>query len=291
MPASRSKSLELRVLRPDGEIVWVRRDQDFIVGGDGKPEAAVVTLLNITDQKRLEVQKDEFVSTVSHELRTPLTSIRGALAMLAAGTLDNAPDKARRMIDVANRNSERLARLVDDLLDVQRIQADSMTYDMTDVAVSPLIRESIEAIRPFAARYGVEVKLAADCPSAMVHGNSGRLAQVMANLLSNAIKFSASGQTVEVHVGRKAPWMRITVEDHGQGIPKAFHGRIFQPFAQGDATNTRRRGGSGLGLSIVAAIVAHHKGRISFESEVGVGTKFHVDLVAPDTAPDAGAAQ
>ncbi len=285
------ESLELRVLRPDGTIVWVRRDQDFVRGPDGRSEAAVVTLLDITEQKRLEVQKDEFLSTVSHELRTPLTSIRGALAMLAAGSFDQSPDKARRMIDVANRNSERLAQLVDDLLDVQRIQAGRMIYDMADVAISPIVNESIEAIRPFAVRYGVEVKLVNDCPSAMVHGDALRLAQVMANLLSNAIKFSGSGKTVEVHVARKPPWVRITVEDHGQGIPEEFRTRIFQRFAQGDASDSRSRGGSGLGLSIVAAIVAHHKGQVTFETEAGVGTRFHVDLAAVDAASGSRAAE
>ena len=282
------ESMELRILRPNGEIVWVRRDQDFIRDADGKPESAVVTLLDITDSKRLEIQKDEFVSTVSHELRTPLTSIRGALALLKGGVLDSAPDKARTMIDVAHRNSERLSKLVDDLLDVQRIQAGRMVYYLSDVAVSPLVADAIEAIRPFAARAGVEVRLKADCPNAFIHADPERIGQVMANLLSNAIKFSGAGQTVEIDIERQAPWIRITVEDHGPGIPEEFRSRIFQRFAQSDSSDTRQKGGSGLGLNIVAAIVAHHKGRVSFDSVSGQGTRFHVDLAEIEVKKAAG---
>lgn len=269
---------ELRLLRPDGTIAWIRRHHDFVVGAKGNREAVIITIQDITEQKTLEQAKDGFVSTVSHELRTPLTSIRGALALAAASITSDVPEKVRHLIDVANRNSERLARLVDDLLDVQRISAGRLIYHMADVSISPLIEDAIEANRPFGLKHEVDLRLVSKVANAHVRADAERLMQVMANLLSNAIKYSKPGQTVEVSIERRTPWMRITVEDFGEGIPEAFHAKMFKPFSQSDSSDTRRKGGSGLGLSIVEAIVTHHQGKVSFETAMGKGTRFHVDL-------------
>ncbi|HEY1723559.1 MAG TPA: PAS domain-containing protein [Magnetospirillaceae bacterium] len=283
--------IDLRVIREDGKIVWVRRHHDFIVGASGARESAIITIQDITDQKMLEQAKDEFVSTVSHELRTPLTSIRGALALVTATMTVDVPEKVRHLIDVASRNSERLSRLVDDLLDVQRIAAGRMIYHIADVNLLPLVEDAIEANRPLGAKHGIELRLVDTLPGVRVRADAERLMQVMANLLSNAVKFSKAGQVVEVSMQRRSPWVRITVEDHGEGIPSAFHNKMFKPFSQSDSSDTRRKGGSGLGLSIVEAIVTHHQGHISFETEMGQGTRFHIDLKELDSgANDASAA-
>jgi PAS domain S-box-containing protein len=269
---------DLRIVRPDGSIGWIRRHHDFQRAADGTPETAIITVQDVTDQKLLEQAKDEFVSTVSHELRTPLTSIRGALALVTASIGSDVPEKLRHLIDVALRNSDRLAHLVDDLLDVQRIAAGRMIYHLADVSLAPLIEDAVEANRPFGAKHGVEIRLGAMASGALVHADAERLMQVMNNLLSNAIKYSKPGQTVEVSLERRSPWVRITVTDHGEGIPAAFHGKMFKPFSQSDSSDARRKGGSGLGLSIIDAIVKRHDGRVSFETEMGRGTRFHVDL-------------
>ncbi len=270
---------DLRALHPDGKVVWLRRHQEFVRDGDGRKTMAIVTLQDITALKEVDQAKDEFVSTVSHELRTPLTSIRGALALAAASATGEVSDKVRHLIEVAHRNSDRLARLVDDILDVQRIGAGRMIYHMAEVSITPLIEDAIEANRPIGAKAGVEIRLVAPLPGAQVRADAERLMQVMANLLSNAIKFSTSGQIVEVSIERVAPWVRITVADHGEGIPETYRDKIFTPFSQADGSNSRRRGGSGLGLSIAHAIVAYHGGQLTYDSAVGVGTRFHVDLV------------
>ncbi len=273
-------SVELRVVRPDGAVAWARRDQEVIYGSDGRPERVIVSFLDITDQKRHEQEKDEFLSMINHELRTPLTSIRGALSMIAANVAGPIPDKAARLVEIASRNGERLSRLIDDLLDMQRIQEGRMVYNLADTDLSQVVTDSIETIRPFAVRYGVEVRLGTEIPAAYVHVDAQRISQVLANLLSNAIKFTRGDaeKVVEISVERRSPSIRITVQDHGVGIPEAFRGQMFKRFSQSDIANSREHGGSGLGLNIVAAIVAHHRGQISFDSELGVGTKFYLDL-------------
>ncbi len=195
----------------------------------------------------MEQAKDEFVSTVSHELRTPLTSIRGALALAAASVTVDVPEKVRHLLDVANRNSERLTRLVDDLLDVQRIAAGRMIYHLADVSLSPLIEDAVEANRPFGFKSGVEIVLKAKIPGIRVRADAERLMQVMNNLLSNAIKYSKTGQAVEVSIERRSPWVRITVEDHGEGIPSDFHSKMFKPFSQLDSSDSRPQGRFGAG--------------------------------------------
>jgi len=209
------------------------------------------------------------------------------LASLSASVL---PDKARQLLGIALRNSERLSRLVDDLLDQQRIALGRMDYHMVPTPVSHVIADAVETIRPMADARKVAVAIGADCPDAVAVLDPARMNQVLDNLLSNAIKFSQPGQTVTVSLERRPRWLRITVADHGAGIPAAFRSRIFQPFSQADGTDGRKVGGSGLGLSIVKGIVASHGGRVTFDSQEGIGTRFHVDLREMESQPPAAAA-
>ncbi|WP_448207143.1 GAF domain-containing sensor histidine kinase [Azospirillum sp. sgz302134] len=238
----------------------------------------VVTYADITQRKRMERMKDEFLSTVSHELRTPLTSIAGALGLLGAGAGGALDDKARHLIAIAHKNAERLIRLINDLLDIGKMDAGKVEFRMQRLALGPFLRQAVEQHRPYAARFGVSLDLP-PVPDLAVMADPDRLLQAVGNLLSNAIKFSPQGQTVAVAAAlRDDGFARITVTDRGEGIPEAFRGRIFERFAQADGSARRRHEGSGLGLSITRSIVERHGGRVGFTTESGRGTTFHIDL-------------
>lgn len=241
-------------------------------------------LHDISERKKIERMKNEFVSTVSHELRTPLTSIRASLSMLVDDTGDtegmgaDLPPDVKGLLNISYQSCERLVRLVNDVLDVQKIEAGSMEYRMLRQPLLPLLRESMEAIDSYARQYRVRLDLESDGSDPEPAVDRDRMIQVLHNLLSNAIKFSPPEATVTVRLLTRDKEARISVIDHGSGIPEQFRERIFQRFAQADATDSRRKGGTGLGLSICKSIVEEHGGRISFESEAGQGTVFHVDL-------------
>jgi PAS domain S-box-containing protein len=238
----------------------------------------VGTVRDISDRKRIERMKSEFVSTVSHELRTPLTAISGALGLVSAGVLGELPASVRQMIQIAHKNSLRLTDLINDLLDMEKLVAGEMRFDMQAQALMPLIGQALEANRAYGAGRGVKLSLVAGAPDAVVRIDSLRLMQVLSNLLSNAIKYSPAQGMVEVAVSRKPLTVRVTVTDHGDGIPAAFHGRIFQKFAQADASDARQKGGTGLGLAISRELVERMGGWIGFASVAGKDTRFFFEL-------------
>ena len=233
---------------------------------------------DVDEQKRVEQMKNDFVSVVSHELRTPLTSIRGSLGLIAGGVAGPLPEKARTLVEIAAKNCERLVRLINDILDIEKIESGKMGLRFAPVELMPLIEQAVEANRAYAEGLGVELRIAEGVDGVRVWADADRLLQVMANLLSNAAKFSPRGGVVEVAVSRAAGEARVAVTDHGRGIPSEFQGRVFERFAQADASSTREKGGTGLGLSISRAIVERHRGRIGFTSEPGVATIFFFDL-------------
>jgi len=233
---------------------------------------------DISERKRVEQMKSEFVSTVSHELRTPLTSIRGALGLIAGGALGPLEGATRQMVDIAYKNSERLTHLINDLLDMEKIAAGQVRFEMQVQELTPLIEEAIEANHAYGEQYQVGFVLREQVDGAQVRVDHQRLLQVLSNLLSNAAKFSPSGAQVEVSVERREGMLRVAVTDHGPGIPAAFRSRVFQKFSQADASDTRKKGGTGLGLAITKELVERMGGRIGFESEEGKGTRFHFEL-------------
>ncbi|KFE69886.1 ATP-binding protein [Hyalangium minutum] len=243
----------------------------------------------ITEQKQLESEhrrveqlKDEFVSTVSHELRTPLTSIRGALGLLKGGIAGPLPAEAEELIWIAQDNSDRLLRLINDILDLEGLETGQLSFKREPLPLGELVTQAVVAQRGYAAQYGVKLVVALDSEArALV--DADRFLQVMANLLSNAIKFSPQGETVQVRLARLPGGLRVSVEDHGPGIPESFRSRIFHKFAQADGSDTRRKGGTGLGLSITQALVARMEGTLSFVSEEGEGSTFFV--VLPEWTP------
>jgi PAS domain S-box-containing protein len=267
------------------DVVWaagnvvVQRDRFGAVTG------FLGSMTDITEQKRVEKLKNEFISTVSHELRTPLTSIRGSLGLIAGGVAGDLPLKARTMVDIAKKNCERLVRLVSDILDVEKIESGKMVFDIRDVEFAPLLDQAVEASRGFAQSLGVSLELDNPHAGVRVQVDADRLTQVVANLLSNACKFSSKEGMVRVRVGLQGDTLRLSVDDHGPGIPEEFRSRIFQKFAQADGSDGRAKQGTGLGLSISKAIVERMGGRIGFESAVGVGSTFFIDLPAQCPEP------
>lgn len=254
---------------------------------DGHP-IYVGIVRDITDRKRVERMKNEFVSTVSHELRTPLTAISGSLALIGSGTAGELPAKAREMVGIAQRNSKRLHHLINDLLDIEKLAAGKVQLELQPQPLLPLVEQALEANRAFGAERGVGLTLAEpaqDAQDAQVRVDGQRLIQVLSNLLSNAIKYSPEGGTVQVALESGERWVRIAVDDQGPGIPEDFRPRIFQKFAQADSSTTREKGGTGLGLAISRELVERMEGRIDFEPAVGGGTRFYFDLPAWN-APD-----
>jgi len=243
---------------------------------------------DISDRKRVERLKDEFVSTVSHELRTPLTSIAGSLGLLVGGAADALPEGPARLIGIAHSNCQRLIRLINDILDVEKIESGKMTFDLAPLTLDLAAERSIDSVRGFADQLGVSIALTVETPDVAIRGDLDRLVQVGANLISNAAKFSKTGDRVEVSVSRWGRLARMTVKDRGPGIPAEFRARIFTKFAQADSSDTRQRGGTGLGLVIAREITERHGGRLWFDSTLGKGTSFHVDLPLAEGLESAG---
>ena len=252
--------------------------QDYLIKGQIDARGLLRALRYATERKRLERLKDEFVSTVSHELRTPLTSISGSLGLLMGNAAGNLPRPMARLLTIAHTNSQRLVRLVNDILDIEKMGAGRAVFNFRRVEVRPLVEQAIEANRGFADGYGVQVRLEGARAAADVRADPDRLLQVVTNLLSNAIKFSPADNEVVVAIEKATDMVRITVRDHGRGIPNDFKPLIFEKFAQADAGDARQKGGTGLGLSIVKEIVDRLSGEVGFADAPGGGTVFHVQL-------------
>jgi len=272
-----SLTVEHRLLTTDGGARWVRT----AAAADTELGRVYATCRDITEARHLAAMKDEFVSTVSHELRTPLTSIRGALGLATSGALGEAPAPMRELLDIATRNSERLVRLVNDILDVARIESGRLRYDMQPVDLLDLVRDAIDGNRGYAEKHATSYWLRTTVKAAPVHGDADRLRQVLDNLLSNAAKFTTPGTPIAVRVQLDAETVQVEVQDQGPGIPADFHARVFERFAQADGSTTRALGGSGLGLYICRAIAQAHDGAIDFESQPGEGATFRLTLPRP----------
>ena len=234
---------------------------------------------DITERKRIEKMKNEFVSTVSHELRTPLTSIRGSLGLITGGAVGELPTHAKEMLTIAGNNTERLLFLINDILDIQKIETGELDMEFEKTEVSSFLKNAIEDNIAYADQFGVSIALNSIDNNLYVNANEPRLMQVMANLLSNAAKFSHQNGVVEVAVDKQENnCIRISVTDHGDGIAKEFYNTIFDKFTQQDASDTKQKGGTGLGLNITKAIIEKHGGEIGFISSEGEGTTFYFDL-------------
>jgi PAS domain S-box-containing protein len=281
------------VERDDGSVRWLSTTKAPIRNREGLVTGLVGITRDITHHKLQEDLKEQFVAKISHELRTPTTSIMGAVALVVSEAAGPIPERARKLLDIARTNGERLVSLINDILDLEKVESGMMAFHLTLVDVRSLIEEEIARIQSFAQLYRVTVRLDPGAATGMVSADPGRLAQVISNLLSNAIKFSPAEGEVLVAIERHAGCIRISVRDHGPGIPEAFRHRIFSKFVQVDKKDARAKGGTGLGLSIVKEIVQHMKGDTGFEPAPGCGSVFYVTLPLEDTyalAPQAGIA-
>jgi PAS domain S-box-containing protein len=277
----RSELLERRVERVVVNRAGVEFPIEITTGLAGTTDTAFfsVFLHDISERKKVERMKDEFVATVSHELRTPLTSIRAALSLLADGTAGELPADTRALVDIASQSCERLVRLIGDVLDIQKIEGGNLRLALADQPLLPLLEEALAAMQAYAGQMGVALELdcAADARGLAARVDRDSMNQVLANLLSNAVKFSSSGQTVTLRLAAAGANARIAVIDHGCGIPINFRPRMFQRFAQADSADSRKKGGTGLGLAISKSLVEALGGTITYESD-GEGTRFYVEL-------------
>jgi PAS domain S-box-containing protein len=277
-------SFEHRVIRADGAVRIMHANGDVVVSAAGVPERMRGTGQDVTERREAERAKDQFTSVVSHELRTPLTSIRGSLGLLESGVLGPLPEKGQRMVEIAVQNTDRLVRLINDILDLERIGSREVDMRPELCDARDLIEQAAQGVAQLAADVGVQLALEGE-PVALV-ADPDRVLQTLTNLISNAIKYSPAGAAVRLSCARQGQEVLFAVSDAGRGIPADKLESIFGRFQQVDASDAREKGGTGLGLAICKTIVEHHGGRIWAASELGAGSTFSFVLPAqPDGGP------
>ena len=238
-----------------------------------------VFLHDVSERRHMERLKGEFISTASHELRTPLTAIYASIDMLRSGMAGELPPDAMDLLDVSHKSAQRLVRLINDVLDVEKIESGGMSYQFSAQPLLALVQQAITSIQAYADEFNVRIELVAEPCNDLVNVDADRIVQVIVNLLSNAAKFSpAGGAVVTVRLAPRGSVIRLLVTDTGSGIPLEFQERVFQRFAQADSSDRRQKGGTGLGLNICKTIIDAHHGTIEFSSFPGKGTEFYFDL-------------
>ena len=268
----------LRCLRRDGLDIMCEFTLTPLVSDEGDVISVIAQGRDITQQIEAERLKKEFTSTLSHELRTPLTSIIGSLQLINSGVLGDLEKDVTELTTIAERNGQRLLDLINDLLDIEKIESGKFTLAPEVVSLDSLVRDTLVLNKGFADRYHVRLALGKDLPPVKVEADPKRLVQVVTNLLSNAAKFSPEGDTVDVSLQLNGDRVRVGVHDRGSGIPEAFRSRIFSRFAQADSTATRQKGGTGLGLAICKRLIELMHGHVGFEDRPGGGTTFYFEL-------------
>ncbi len=269
---------EWSYIRKDGRRIPVLLSVTPLRDELGEIDGYLGVAHDLSEFRKVDKLKREFVSIVSHELRTPLTSIRGSLGLVAGGIGGALPERANELVRIALQNAERLVRLINDILDIERIDAGQLTLRAQCTEVMPLLEQALADNQGYADHHGVRLQCFGQVNGALVEVDVDRFGQVMANLLSNAIKFSHSGGGVEVSVMRDGTRLRIEVCDHGPGIAPAFRDKLFERFSQADSTDSRRRDGTGLGLAICKSLMAQMHGEIGCDSSVGAGCCFWLSL-------------
>lgn len=268
---------ECRLLAKGGVPIWVILSVSLIRHQDGRPRHFTLQFMDISARKEIDRMKSEFVSIVSHELRTPLTSISGSLG-LALNVQDSLPLFVTNLLQIASRNCERLANLVNDILDIDRISCGEMSYTLAPQRVDHLVEQVIDANKGYAVRFDVTLRAEHGDRSAAVMIDIDRAVQILSNLVSNAIKFSPSGGHVAIFSREAGEFIEIAVRDHGCGIPPEYEPRMFLRFAQADSSNTRKKNGSGLGLFIAKQMTEQMGGQIGYMPTEGGGSTFWIRL-------------
>lgn len=270
-----SYDLELPIITYLGNQRWVRTIS-FADMENGQCVRTYGLFQDITERKRIEQLKSEFLSTVSHELRTPITAISGALKLINEGVFGpiSQPDMAE-LLTIAEQNSTRLLSLINDLLDVEGLNAGRVNFRLAPIPLEPLVQQAVQNNNAFAEQRQVGLRLNTDIPAVVVNLDSGRFLQIMDNLLSNAIKYSPPGAFVELTVNKETTAeISIRVRDYGPGVPTEFEPRLFERFAQADASDRRKTGGTGLGLAIALELTQAMSGQLRYVKPDGPGAEF-----------------
>jgi PAS domain S-box-containing protein len=273
-----------RNYRANGTIVNCEWYNSILPDSSGRMESVFSLILDVTERHQVERMKDEFIAIVSHELRTPLTSIYGSLSMLASGLLDPTSAKGQRLLSIAVDSTDRLMRLVNDILDIERIESGAVMMVKAIWSVGDLMAKAVDVVQPLADRAGIALNVSD--AGGQVWVDADRLIQTFTNLLSNAIKFSPSGSMVWFTSTKQGGRMLFQVRDRGRGIPPEKLELIFERFQQVDVSDSRNNEGTGLGLAICRSIIQQHGGRIWVESELGGGSTFSFILPRSPSASD-----
>jgi PAS domain S-box-containing protein len=299
--------LEYRHRRYDGEYRWLFNEGVPRFAQDGRFQGYIGSCIDITERKRVEAEREEllakeqrareeaqdanrakdgFLALISHELRAPLNAMLGWARILRSTRVDQAT--MTHAIEIIERSARNQSKLIEDLLDTARIATGKLRLDIQPVDLSGVVSAAVEVLKPAAEAKGIEINLALDAPREIIAGDADRLQQIVWNLLSNAIKFTPDGGSVDVHLERADPHVRITVRDTGKGIRAEFVPYVFESFYQADSSSTRRHGGLGLGLSLVRHLVELHGGTVCAESPgEGRGSTFIVNLPLRAVRPHA----
>ncbi|HEY3929825.1 MAG TPA: PAS domain S-box protein [Candidatus Koribacter sp.] len=279
-------NVELSFRSKEGHLILVEGSINCRYGIAGV-EYCNAIFQDVTKRREVDRMKNEFISVVSHELRTPLTSIRGSLGLLAGGALRRDPDKAERMLDIALKNTERLVRLINDILDIEKIESGKISLDIQPLDAADLIVQASATMHAMAEANGVQLEVRP--ARGTVYADRDRMMQTLTNLLSNAIKFSPKDSRISVISERRGAGLLMRVRDQGRGIPSNKLQTIFERFQQVDASDSRDKGGTGLGLAICRSIVQQHGGAIWVDSIEGKGSEFFVLL--PRFQPESSASE
>jgi PAS domain S-box-containing protein len=271
------KSIEELIVTPEG-TKWFETFKTPIFDENNKVIGTTGFSRDISERKKIEQMKDEFVSMVSHELRTPLTSIQGSLGLVLSKVLGEIPPRVQELLEIANNNTIRLKDLINDILDIQKIHEEKIKFKMEQFNLTNLIKESIALNEAYGEKYKINFVFESSFPELLIKSDRSRLIQVMTNFLSNASKFSNEGNDVLINTEILNENVRVSVTNKGQGIPDEFKSRIFEKFFQVDSASTRKFGGTGLGLSICKLIIEKLGGKINFTSNQGISTTFYFDL-------------
>jgi len=270
--------LRTEATRRDGATITCEWSLTPLVNAENRVISVIVQGRDITQQLEAERMKQEFTSTLSHELRTPLTSIIGSLQLINSGVLGDIDKDVLELTSIAERNGQRLLDLINDILDIEKIESGKLALFSEPMLLADMVTESLALNRGFADRFKVRLAATGELPPVKVNADRKRLLQVMTNLLSNAAKFSPEGSTVQVSMEMADGTVRVGVGDNGPGIPESFRNRIFGRFAQADMSYTRQKGGTGLGLSICKRLIEMMDGKIGFSDRSGGGTTFWFEL-------------
>jgi PAS domain S-box-containing protein len=265
---------EHRIPQPDGGERWGLFNVSWSFDKNRGGNFFITQIIDITDQKKLDILKSEFVSTVSHELRTPLTSIKGALGLLTASMSLKLDKGQARLFDIASSNVDRLTDIVNDILDLEKISSGEIAFNIDDLELNDVMETTVREMSPFASTHDNTLRIDLPEEPLIILADPGRMKQVLANLISNACKYSDPNSEVVIKAERIDDLAIVYIQNNGSGVPESFRSSIFKPFSQADSSDTRTKGGTGLGLNITRQIVLRHGGQIGFKSIPGETTIF-----------------